>query len=358
MKSSNISTALINWYQANKRNLPWRETQDPYRIWLSEIILQQTRVNQGMRYYLDFVQHFPDIFSLADAEESEVLKHWQGLGYYSRARNMHQTAQNIVQQYKGRFPTRHEELLALKGIGTYTASAIASFAYNLPFAVVDGNVYRVLSRLYNIGIPINGKEAPGLFRDLAQELLDKQQPGLHNQALMELGAICCTHRNPNCPECPLKEKCLSLAAGNMLQRPVKEKKNAQKKRFFHYLFIHDKQGRFLLRKRMQKDIWQHLWEFPLIESDQKISKEALMQEASHLSVFEGASFWEMPHSFKHTLSHQIIMAVFYPIEVERFPKIFSEEYHCIDMNALGNYAIPRLIELFFESYSDTASVIK
>ena len=228
-----IQDTLINWFAENRRDLPWRHDPTPYEVWLSEVILQQTRVNQGMDYYLRFIKKWPSVTSLAQATEEEVLKMWQGLGYYSRARNLHHCAQQVMEQHGGQFPADYEQLKKLQGIGEYTAAAIASIAFDLPHAVVDGNVYRVLARLFDIDIPINNKEGQKQFAQLADELLNRKQPGLHNQAMMEFGALQCTPKNPNCLHCPLQAQCLAFAHQTVLQRPVK----LQTKKTLHAISI-------------------------------------------------------------------------------------------------------------------------
>ncbi|MBV5343686.1 A/G-specific adenine glycosylase, partial [bacterium] len=266
MPQHNISKALTNWYNQNKRELPWRDITDPYRIWISEIILQQTRVNQGMRYYLRFVERFPDVKTLAVAEEDEVLKYWQGLGYYSRARNIHKTAKIITEKHKGIFPKNHSDILLLKGIGEYTAAAICSFAYNQPYAVVDGNVFRVLSRVFGIETPIDSTSGKKEFTQLAEKLLDKKEPGLHNQSIMEFGALQCVPVQPDCGVCPLQTVCKAYSLNMADKLPVKATKTKVRERFFNYFYI-EYQDKIFIQKRSEKDIWQNLYELPLVESD-------------------------------------------------------------------------------------------
>jgi len=269
--ASHFSNILIAWYLHNKRSLPWRETKDPYHIWLSEIMLQQTRVAQGLPYYEKFVSAFPTVHNLADASEDTVLKLWQGLGYYSRARNLHATAKYISNDLNGVFPNTFEELLKLKGVGDYTASAIGSICFNLPTAVVDGNVYRVLSRFFNINTPINSSEGIKTFKKLAQELLDTSNPGEFNQAIMEFGARQCAPQSPDCPNCVFNDKCLAFQTKKVKELPVKIRKTTVKKKYFNYLvFISDDQ-KTILQQRLEKGIWQQLYEFPLIEADKLIS---------------------------------------------------------------------------------------
>ncbi len=263
----NFHNILIKWYLQNKRDLPWRKTVDPYQIWLSEIMLQQTRVVQGMPYFFSFIKEFPTVKDLADAREEKVLKLWQGLGYYSRARNLHKTAQYISNDLNGIFPDSYKELLKLKGVGEYTAAAIASFSYNEPVPVVDGNVFRVLARYFDIesdiAVPATKKE----FAALAQELMPKDNPALFNQAIMEFGALQCVPKSPECSVCVFNESCAALQKGKVNMLPVKSKKLKVTNRYFNYLILEDVLGNTLIQKRTQKGIWHNLYEFPLLETE-------------------------------------------------------------------------------------------
>ena len=261
-----IAEILLDWYAREGRDLPWRRTRDPYRIWLSEVILQQTRVAQGMEYYLRFTERFPDVASLAAAPEDEVLKLWQGLGYYSRARNLRAAAREVVERFGGVFPRSLDDVRSLRGVGDYTAAAICSAAYDAPCAVVDGNVYRVLSRLFDLAEPIDATAGKRAFACLAQSQLDAAHPGRYNQAIMDFGAIQCTPASPRCEACPLSESCLALAAGTVADRPVKRGKTRVRDRWFNYLHVASG-DRVLLHRREGRDIWQGLYEFPLIETD-------------------------------------------------------------------------------------------
>lgn len=269
-----LSKQLIFWYLQNKRELPWRKTKDPYRVWLSEIMLQQTRVAQGLPYFLKFTEAFPTVFDLAKAEESEVLKLWQGLGYYSRARNLHFTAKYISEELEGVFPKSYKELLQLKGVGDYTASAIASICYDESFAVVDGNVYRVLSRYFGVATSINSTKGIKEFKELAQTVIDETQPGVYNQAIMDFGALHCKPQNPLCDECPLAESCVALANNSVKELPVKEKKIKIKKRYFNYLVPVTEDNQTVLEERVGKGIWQGLYQFPLVETKKKRTKKS------------------------------------------------------------------------------------
>ena len=344
-----ISRILVEWYEIYKRELPWRETRDPYIIWISEIILQQTRVVQGLEYFLRFTERFPNVASLAAAEEDEVLKYWQGLGYYSRARNLHAAAKSIMERFNGVFPENYKEVLSLKGIGEYTAAAIVSFAWNQPYPVVDGNVYRVLSRLFAADTPIDTAKGQKQFAELAGMILDRKNAGAHNQAIMELGALRCVPKNPDCKVCPLKDKCIAFASGDAQAYPVKQNKTKTRDRYFHYLYIIYK-GQTWMNRRAGKDIWTGLYEFPLIETDHAMdfsglcetqSFRDLLGDAGTLSITQGLS------NVKHTLSHQILYASFYQIEIERIPESLGN-YLSLSCRDIEKYAVPRLIHIYLE----------
>lgn len=339
---------LIQWYRSNKRDLPWRLTQDPFFIWLSEVILQQTRVNQGLPYYMKFCDRFQNVSQLAAASEDEILKLWQGLGYYSRARNMHQTAQRVVEQYHGIFPSAYDELIQLKGIGPYTAAAISSFSANEARAVVDGNVIRVLSRVFDIDQAPDLSATRKVIDTLAAELLHPEWPGLHNQAMMELGALICTPANPNCPNCPLAIACKSRALQNQHERPVPKSKTRITKRYFHYIIPVDGNSLYL-QKRTQKDIWQGLYEFPLIEAAQSLHIDDLNVQIQKMYSKKfpicppTAALFEK----KHILSHQHIFARFFYWPVKRNVTIPSLEK--IPQNTLITYPVSRLLDLFLNN---------
>ena len=273
-----FSARIISWYKQNKRDLPWRGIKAPYKIWLSEIFLQQTRVEQGTPYYLRFIEQFPTIHNLAEAQEEEVLKLWQGLGYYSRARNLHFAAKQVMLDYDGKFPNKYEDILSLKGIGEYTAAAIASFAYGLPHAVIDGNVYRLLARYFGIHITTNSTEGKKIFAALANELLDKQNANDYNQGIMEFGSQQCKPFNPDCNTCPLHESCVAFLEKSVSVLPMKLKKIKQKKLYFDYFFI-EYDGYTYVKKRRNKGIWQNLYDFPLIEKEKKSNKKEIISEA-------------------------------------------------------------------------------
>lgn len=344
-----IREILQNWYEVNKRTLPWRETTDAYKIWISEIVLQQTRVNQGFEYYLRLIKRFPDVKSLAEADEQEVLKYWQGLGYYSRALNLHKAAKKIVSEFKGEFPKTYKDIISLSGIGEYTAAAISSFAFNLPYAAVDGNIFRVISRLTANETPIDTTIGKKVFTEIAQNLLDKNKPGLHNQAIMEFGAMHCVPSNPDCGNCPLKEYCEAKKLNLVVQLPVKQGKTKVTNRYFNYFQI--KSGEFtFLQKRTKKDIWQNLYEFPLIETDSPFDFSELSQLSEFQSLFENTEFQveKISKPIKHILSHRIIYANFYNINIVgendalgKLEKIRRSDMH--------QYPISRLTELFLET---------
>lgn len=330
-----FSLLIANWYRLNGRKLPWRETADPYRIWLSEVILQQTRVDQGMAYYQKFIEHYPTVGALADANEQQVLNDWQGLGYYSRARNLHAAAQFIRDEHAGIFPKRYTDILQLKGVGDYTAAAIASFAFNETKAVVDGNVYRLLSRCFDLDTPIDTGAGKRQFQELADQLLDHNAPGNHNQAIMELGSIVCAPK-ANCQVCPLSVSCLALAHNTIAQRPVKARRTAVRDRYFHFLIYEDKNYTWI-EKREKKDIWQNLYQFPLIESEQHIP-------SSDLQLF--ASAQKVSEEIVHLLSHQRIYARFY--RFENTPDKAANDWIRIEKTELQDYPVPRLIDRYLE----------
>lgn len=344
---------LIKWYQKHKRDLPWRHVKDPYKIWLSEIILQQTQVAQGLGYYLKFTSTYPTVKSLAKASEDKVLRLWQGLGYYSRARNLHFAAKSIVINHKGVFPTSYGEIKALKGIGDYTAAAIASFAYDLPHAVVDGNVYRVLSRVFGIYSPIDSTTAKKEFQNLANLLLDVKDPATYNQAIMEFGSQYCKPTRPDCENCVLSQKCFAFKNQAVGDLPVKAKKTKVRNRYFNYLVLIDKKGCIEINKRTKKDIWQGLYQFPLIESENELSEQAFLQTKAckkMLGKKSGITF--VSKQYKHLLSHQHLYARFYVIQMETTFKSNRTRANgennaiYVERKNLNTLAFPRLIEKF------------
>ena len=313
-----FTNLLIKWYLQNKRDLPWRNTTNPYPIWLSEIILQQTRVAQGMPYFYAFLESFPTVKELAIADEQQVLKLWQGLGYYSRARNLHQTAQYIANELDGVFPNSYAGLIQLKGIGEYTAAAIASFAYNEPVPVVDGNVFRVVSRYFGIESDISTGKTKKEFTALAAELLSKEQPALFNQAIMEFGAMHCTPKNPDCENCIFNSSCVALQKGLVGQLPFKSKKIKIRKRYFNYIVLQDKKGNTKIQQRTDKGIWHNLYEFPLFETTQEEGFETIAPLIKNDTDFGDSvvSIQEAnPISLIHKLSHQHLYIKFWKVTV-------------------------------------------
>ena len=336
---------IVAWYAGNKRELPWRDTEDPYVIWISEIILQQTRVAQGYDYFQRFIRRFPDVRALAEADEDEVMRYWQGLGYYSRARNLHEAAKGM----NGVFPTAYEGVRALKGVGEYTAAAICSFAYGMPYAVVDGNVYRLLSRYFGIDTPIDSAEGKKLFAALAEEMLDKSRPAIYNQAVMDFGAMQCTPRSPGCLSCPLAEGCSAWREGRVEQLPVKRHKTKTSDRYFHYIYVRMGACTFI-HKRTGDDIWKNLFELPLVETAGPVSEEAFRQLAEVRALFAGderSALRLVCGNVKHVLSHRVIHADFYEAVLPEESASFSA-YLRVRREDLGEYAVPRLIEAFLE----------
>ena len=339
---------LLAWHADNARDLPWKKTRDPYLIWLSEIILQQTRVEQGLPYFEKFSQAYPKLELLAAASEDEVLKNWEGLGYYSRARNMHSTAKQLVREHKSRFPDNYPDLLKLKGVGAYTAAAIASFAFGQAHAVVDGNVYRVLARYFNIDTPTNETSGKKQFAQLAQELLDKTQPGKYNQAIMDFGATLCTPAKPACKHCPFHQKCQAFLSGQILNRPVKVKAKDKKTRHFQFLIIRY-EDQVLLEKRKHKDIWRGLFQFPLIETNTS-NPEELLQSAIRKMGFPLDILRQSP-PFKQTLSHQYIHAQFWELSCTFRPNTKESDFILVSMESLPKFAFPKIIDWFLKDKS-------
>ncbi|HBK30993.1 MAG TPA: A/G-specific adenine glycosylase [Porphyromonadaceae bacterium] len=346
-----ISTLLLRWYDVHKRDLPWRGTHDPYAIWISEIILQQTRIQQGWDYFVRFMRRFPDVVSLAQAHEDDVLKLWQGLGYYSRARNLHAAAQQVVDRFGGQFPRTYSDILSLKGIGEYTAAAIASIAYNEPYAAVDGNVFRVLSRLFDIDTPINTPVGKKQITAVAQSILHPRFPGLHNQAMMDLGAMVCTPAQPECVECPFQEICLALARNKVADLPVKNRLKTVRNRYFHY--FHIRYGdKVYIRKRIGRDIWKNLYEFPLVETDAPADFAALQDSDGFKQLFSPVTQMTIRHAMhlKHVLSHQVIYADFYQVDIDPAEQSLQGRGLIeIPGYRLGEYAVSRLVHKYIET---------
>ena len=335
-----FSKILLKWYKIHKRPLPWRDTQDPYRIWISEIILQQTRVAQGYDYFLRFMERFPNVQTLAEAPEDEVLKYWEGLGYYSRARNLHTAAKSM----NGVFPSTYEGVRALKGVGEYTAAAICSFAYRMPYAVVDGNVYRVLARLFGLHTPTDSTEGKKQIAALAQDLLDKKFPDDHNQAIMDFGATQCVPQSPNCKVCPFVKRCKAFSAGEVDLLPIRTAKVQTLNRYFTYIYV--RQGGYTwLRRRPAGDIWQGLYELPMLESVKEITPQSLKKTDFWKNLFGRKSPRFLQGPVKHVLSHRVIYAWFYEVEIAD-GEILGQDFIKVPVKDVKKYAFPRLVQKF------------
>jgi len=337
--------SLLAWYQPEARPLPWKGIQNPYHIWLSEIILQQTRVEQGLAYYLRFVETHPRIQDLAAAQDDEVMKLWEGLGYYSRARNLLAAARYVAKELGGTFPDSYEGIRQLKGVGPYTAAAIASFAYNLPHAVVDGNVFRVLARFFGISTPQDSTEGKKQFTQLAEQLLDAEQAARYNQAIMDFGATVCLPRAPKCVQCPLREQCVALQAGRIAELPVKSKKISKTERFFHYLVLNH-QGQVWIQKREAKDIWLHLYQFPLLERESlDMSNEILLEQVRNKWQVQ-AQVRSASKVFQQVLTHQVVNARFWELDLTELPAIGEAGWLLISRTDLKKYAFPKVIDRY------------
>lgn len=342
----NFTNLLIQWYLREKRDLPWRKTNNPYPIWLSEIMLQQTRVAQGLPYFLRFTEAFPTVFDLAAADEEQVLKLWQGLGYYSRARNLHATAKHIAYELNGNFPHNYKDLLKLKGVGEYTAAAIASIAYGEAVPVVDGNVYRVLSRYFEVETDISSAPAKKEFFELAASLLPKDRASEFNQAMMEFGALQCVPKNPDCANCILNEGCLALEKGKVGQLPVKLKKTKVVNRYFNYLIIKDNIGNSVIQKRTAKGIWHNLYEFPLIETLHEVDFDAAIRLITqHPFGFTPMNIKPLHHNtIIHKLSHQQLHIRFWEVEADETID------GALPIEDLKKYPFPIVIHNFMEEH--------
>ncbi len=343
-----FSKTLVKWYAKNQRIFPWRQTKNPYFIWLSEIILQQTKTQQGLPYYNVFIKKYPTIDKLANASEQEVLKLWQGLGYYSRARNIHYTAKDITKNYNGAFPENYSDLIQLKGIGDYTASAIASICFNKKEAVLDGNVYRVLSRYFGITIPINTSLAKKEFKKLALKLLPNTHFSEYNQAIMDFGATICTPKKTNCSNCNLNETCFALKNNMVEKLPVKKKKNPIKKRYFNYLIILDSTNKTIFTKRESRDIWRNLYQFPLVETLQEINTQKLSKNTKFKALIKDYKIEHLTKINKkliiHKLSHQHIYASFWLIHIN------SDLENSIAFNKINHFPTSILIQNFLDFF--------
>jgi A/G-specific adenine glycosylase len=342
-----FSTELVYWYNDNKRDLPWRKTTDAYIIWLSEIILQQTRVEQGMPYFYRFAEKYPTVTAFAAAHEDEILRLWQGLGYYSRGRNMLKTAQLVQEKYNGVFPVSYNELIKLKGIGEYTAAAISSFAANEVRAVVDGNVYRVLARYFGVDEPINSPKGKKMFQKIADEVLDKARPAMHNQAMMEFGAMHCKPKNPACGICPVRIGCIAFKTNATTYLPVKINKVKVRERFFNYMLISDGK-KILMNKRDDSDIWANMYDLPLVETTELMEIDELLQ-LPQMDVFgKNIALKDNSAIIKHILTHQHLYIRF--LILQDFPENLKENWFYADVDNLKNLALPQRVFIFIKYF--------
>ncbi|HQQ92908.1 MAG TPA: A/G-specific adenine glycosylase [Bacteroidia bacterium] len=341
-----FSEILLKWYGIHKRDLPWRHVKDPYKIWLSEVILQQTQVVQGHDYYLKFLKRFPGVRQLASANEDEVLKLWQGLGYYSRARNLLKAAQQIMREHKGKFPESYLQIRALPGIGEYTAAAISSFSFNQAYAVLDGNVYRVLSRIFGIDLPIDTPDGKRLFRDLAARLLDQKRPAEYNQAIMEFGSQHCRPKQALCQGCPFSSRCSAFLSNNVYTLPKKAGRPKIRHRYLNYIVLLDHTGQVAIRRRDKKDIWQGLYEFILLETDKACNlSDILSASIPGVKTLHLAKHLHTSSLYKHQLTHQLLEARFY---VFRIKKLNPKTTQIVQINKIGKFAFPRLLDKFLQ----------
>lgn len=338
---------LLQWNKVNPRPMPWHGEKNPYKIWISEIILQQTRVAQGTPYYLKFIKKFPTIKALAKAKEDQVLKQWEGLGYYSRARNLHKAAKLVVNDLNGKFPDNYKSLLDLPGIGPYTAAAISSFAYEEKKGVLDGNVIRVLSRFYGIKEAVDNAKAKNKLQNLTDEIVQNASPSEYNQAIMNFGALQCVPISPDCSSCNLKKNCVALKENKVSEIPLKSKKVKIKERYFHFLMIFNDND-ILIQKRTDKDIWKGLYQFPLLESEK--NKELSTKEIHHFLTPLSNMFIQFEPSkvIKHQLTHRLIKARFYKIYVNKFQDIKKKDFNLINRESISNFAFPRLIDVYLD----------
>ncbi len=337
----NFGFKIINWYSENKRDLPWRNSSDPYFIWLSEVLLQQTRVDQGIGYYLRFINKFPTVLALANSSEEEVLKLWQGLGYYSRARNLHFAANQVINEFNGEFPTQYKEIIKLKGVGEYTAAAISSICFEESVAVIDGNVFRVLARFLAIDPPIDSTLGKKEFKKIANELIKTHLPSVYNQGIMELGALVCTPKLPDCENCPINNSCISFSQNSFLNYPVKSKKTKQRKRYFNFIIINHF-DKYYIQKRVGKDIWQNMYQFPLIETNSEMIEWN--------KAFENISIDYISETIKHILSHQIIYAKFWFAKTNTLDFKAASNWELLELDELKEKPLPKLIENIFYEY--------
>lgn len=355
---STFSKALLHWYDVHKRDLPWKHDNDAYGIWLSEIILQQTRVNQGLPYYLKFKSTYPNVHELANADVDEVLKLWEGLGYYSRARNLHTTAKTVAHQYNGYFPETYEDLIKLKGIGSYTASAILSFAFHKAYPAIDGNAYRVVSRFLGLTSAIDLPETKKVVEKWLFKQIDKTNPGNFNQAMMDLGSMVCMPKNPLCLSCPLHSYCVAHQNDLVKTIPFKAKKIVKKERYFYFLMLLDEQKNTLIQKRNGKDIWLGLHQFPLLElkKNEKITKQKIEKFVKqNLNLELTALIPNKPVVYTHQLTHQKIFAKFYILETKSLKnKRFPQDINLVNLENITTFAFPKLIQTYLHNFLNKA----
>ncbi|WP_149914519.1 A/G-specific adenine glycosylase [Sphingobacterium cavernae] len=344
-----LADQLIEWYRKNGRDLPWRQTNNPYIIWLSEIILQQTRVEQGMPYFYKFVEAYPTVKDFAQADEEDLLRLWQGLGYYSRVRNMHKAAKAVMTEFDGVFPSKYEDVITLTGVGEYTAAAISSFSINQRKAVLDGNVFRVLARYFGIDTAINSTAGKRQFLMIANEVISENYPGLYNQAIMDFGATVCKPKAPNCQNCMLRLDCVAFSANLVASLPIKTKGKPSRNRYFNYFVIEEDEA-FIFTKRGEDDVWANMYEFPLIETDQDIEINELQQLEAYKTHFEGAEITPIGLPIKHILSHQNIYARFYRVVDEKHLVKKNPSWNYYNSDNLDKLAKHKLIFSFINKY--------
>lgn len=343
-----FTLALLKWFAQFGRELPWRGDTNPYHIWVSEVILQQTRVAQGITYYYRFLEHFPTIEALAAAPLDELMKVWQGLGYYTRARNLQAGAQQVMEQYGGRLPSTYAELLKIKGLGPYSAAAVASFAFGEAVPAIDGNVYRILSRVFGIFTPIDSTMGRKEFFALASELIDRQRPALFNQAMIDFGAMVCTFRHPLCVDCPMAERCYAYRNNMVQQMPTKGHKVRVRERFFYYLMLRRGDSTFV-RRREGRDIWHSLYEFPLIEMPKQVSiseLKAISQWTNLLGDNAQVDVLSVSEPIKHQLTHITLYATFIIAELRSIPYSLRHDYRCVSIDSLSDFSVPRVIDAY------------
>jgi A/G-specific adenine glycosylase len=346
-----FSRILIDWYQKNRRDLPWRNTNDSYLIWISEVILQQTRVVNGIQYYERFVKRFPNLKALARSDLKEVLKIWQGMGYYSRARNLHETARTILNDFQGQFPHNYKEIRKLKGIGDYTAAAILSFSFNQSYPVLDGNVYRVLSRIFGKYVPIDSVDGKKEFREIAEKLIDRKSPGIFNQAIMEFGALQCIPGMPDCRNCPFSPNCIAFRKNDISGLPVKKKRISAKKRYFHYFHFDFPNRQVLIGNRGENDIWKFLYEFPMLEADALMDDPELRETKFFRQLLNGQRNTLLCNvkDYSHILTHQKIHARFFHFMVSDL-NFVSSPYEKVSLDDLNkSYPLHKLMINYLEN---------